>query len=385
MTDSSLFTSSGDAVSSVLPEVNSTLATQSQSAETTSAIYPASTSSTSQGEVESSVALGSMPISTGAESTPSAVTPIEASTAVVSEPIPQVSSSQPPEPAITSAPESETGADASTTSTSNWVPTRIIADTDTGSILTAQTGAVGTQTSGLPRAITPATTTAPGADYGVVTIGFKQELNYPFVVQHDMSSAQIFQYLPSVLTYSFTSDSMFANVSVKSLVPYTAQGINYVITVAEVYFPYEAISSLQSLVLSADSKLYNNPDSTSNKLALMIDPRIPLTGLETESSTTSSASLGNGSMDSGNSSSKSKSGTVGGVVAGASIGTFAYMALMALLFKRYKKKKSVELPPSDSESNLASSEQRPVSFGSGGTRPPISNPVNAQNSLGWSH
>ncbi|KAM9897670.1 hypothetical protein OXX69_010177, partial [Metschnikowia pulcherrima] len=172
---------------------------------------------------------------------------------------------------------------------------------------------------------------------------------------------------------------------VKSLVPYTAQGINYVITVAEVYFPYEAISSLQSLVLSADSKLYNNPDSTSNKLALMIDPRIPLTGLETESSTTSSASLGNGSMDSGNSSSKSKSGTVGGVVAGASIGTFAYMALMALLFKRYKKKKSVELPPSDSESNLASSEQRPVSFGSGGTRPPISNPVNAQNSLGWSH
>ena len=159
------------------------------------------------------------------------------------------------------------------TTVTNWVPSAIIADTETGTLLTAETGAVGTQTSGLPRAITPAATAVPGTDYGVVTIGFKEELNYPFVVKHSLTSAQIFQYLPLVLTYSFTNQAIYANVTVKSLVPYTAAGINYVITVAEVYFPYEAISSLQSFVLSTYSKLYNNPDPTSNKLALLIENR----------------------------------------------------------------------------------------------------------------
>lgn len=200
-----------------------------------------------------------------------------------------------------------------------------------------------------------------------------------------MSSAQIFQFLPGVLTYGFTSDNIFANVSVKSLVPYTAEGVNYVITVAEVYFPSSAITSLQSLVLSPNSRLYNNPDATSKMLALMIDIRVPLTGLQTSSLTKSSSTSGNGSMDSGSGTSSLKSGVVGGVVAGVSIGAFAYMAAMALMFRKYKKRKALALPLSDSESELGSTDPGLISSGSSGARPPISNPVNVQNSLGWTH
>lgn len=56
---------------------------------------------------------------------------------------------------------------------------------------------------GLPRAIAPELTSTPGENYGVVTVGFKSALNYPFVVNNTITSAQIFEYLPGVLTYPF--------------------------------------------------------------------------------------------------------------------------------------------------------------------------------------
>lgn len=273
-----------------------------------------------------------------------------------------------------------------TTSTKNWLPTDIIVESDTSAILTASNTAA-TQTSGLPRAITPASTSSPGEDFTVVTIGFKEALNYPFVVEHSLSSAQIFDYLPQVLTFPFTKASTYENVTVKRLVPYTATGINYVITVAEVYFPSNAVDALQQLVELSESKLYRNPDSTEQKLASLIDNRIPLIDLDTTRGTTSSSSLNNGSMDTSNSPIEKK-GTVAGVATGAAVGTVLYMGVMVLLFRKYKQKKSIELPPSDSESNLGRESRTPSamslpSSGDGSGRPQISEPVNAFNSLGW--
>lgn len=237
----------------------------------------------------------------------------------------------------------------------------------------------------MPKAITPATTASPGPDYEVVTIGFKESLNYPFVVEHSLSSAQIFDYLPLVLTFPFTADSSYSNVTVKRLVPYTASGIDYIITVAEVYFPIEAVSSLQLLVEDTSSKLYRNSDATDAKLASLIDNRIPLTGLDTTATSSATSSDNNGSMDSSNSP-VSKKGVVAGVATGAAAGTIAYMSLMVLLFRRFKKKRNnIELPPSDSESNLEASNQVSAGTPSTENRPPISNPVNTFNSLGWSH
>lgn len=202
-------------------------------------------------------------------------------------------------------------------------------------------------------------------------------------MEHSLSSAQIFDYLPQVLTYPFTDSSSYQNVSVKRLVPYTATGINYVITVAEVYFPSNAVDALQSLVETSESKLYRNTDSTEAALASLIDNRIPLTGLDTDSSTSSSGTDNNGSMDSSNTPIKEK-GTVAGVATGAAIGSVAYMGCMILLFKWFKKRKSIELPPSDSESNFSQEESPSAepSLDSSG-RPRISDPVNTFNSLGW--
>ena len=74
-------------------------------------------------------------------------------------------------------------------------------------------------------------------------------------------------------------------------------------------------------------------------------------------------------------------GTVAGVATGAGLGMILYMSLMAFLFKKFKKRKALELPPSDSESNLGN--QSPVQSNGSGGRPQISQPVNTFNSLGW--
>lgn len=240
--------------------------------------------------------------------------------------------------------------------------------------IVTETGAP-SRTTGLPKAIMPASTASPGNEYQVITVGFKEALNYPFVVNHGISSAQIFDYLPSVLVFPFRDDDVYHSVSVKRLVPYSAPGIDYLITVAEVYFPKDAAVALLQLVERTDSKLYHNPDGTENELSQLIDNRVPVIGLSLATSSGESDTQENGSLGSEDSGGM-KSGTVAGMITGASLGAIAYMSLMILLFKRIQKKRKLALLSSDSESDMSGS----VRLG----RPAISSPVNALNSLGWS-
>lgn len=224
----------------------------------------------------------------------------------------------------------------------------------------------------------------------MIYIGFKESLNYPFVVENSVSSAQIFEYLPKVLQFPFGDAKDYKDTLVSSLVPYHADGIDYAITVAEVYFPTNAVDALSQLVLDDNSKLYRNPHDTEAKLASLIDKRIPIVGLNTDDgSSLGNNDQNNGSYDSSNNPVKKK-GTIAGVATGAAVGSIIYMSLMILLFKRYKKKKALQLPPTDNESSLDWSSQEDShavsnSNGTGLTRPPISEPVNAFNSLGWSN
>lgn len=298
------------------------------------------------------------------------------------EPTPAPSSPAETEPAATEEP--------APSSTKNWLPTQIVAEstsTSGESIAAATTAA--TKTSGLPKAITPAQTASPGKEYSLIYIGFKESLNYPFVVENSLSSAQIFEYLPRVLQFPFGDKKEYKDTIVSSLVPYHADGIEYAITVAEVYFPANAVDALSQLVLDDNSKLYRNPDDTEAKLASLIDKRIPIVGLNTgDGSSLSSSDLNNGSYDSSNNPVKNK-GTIAGVATGAALGSIIYMSLMVLLFKKYKKKRALQLPPSDNESSLDWSSQEDSgvpsnSNGTNSTRPEISEPVNAFNSLGWS-
>lgn len=291
-----------------------------------------------------------------------------------------------------------------TSTTKDWLPSQIIQQTSEVSAITQATEAP-TQTSGLPRAITPATTRTPEDDHELITIGFKSELNYRFVVDHALSSAQIFQYLTPALLYPFGNAEEYENVFVKRLVPYTADGIDYAITVAEVYFPRDSINAIAQFIITPESLLYRNPDPTQKTLANLIDSRIPLKGLDTGANSGSrygaSNTIQNGSLDSSSGSAVNNGGQIAGIAVGSAAACGIYMSLMLLLFKRYKQKKNgLMLPDSESDIGSEADNDRSSSFsalfnrssgsgsGSGtasGERPKISTPVNASNSLGWTN
>ncbi|ODQ79182.1 hypothetical protein BABINDRAFT_149365 [Babjeviella inositovora NRRL Y-12698] len=207
----------------------------------------------------------------------------------------------------------------------------------------------------LPLAIAPAQTIQPNAkQYSLITIGFKGGLNYPFVVNNTLSSAQIIQYLPLVLEFPFgwSSDP---NILVRQLVPFNSPNVNYTITVAEVYFPINSITMLQSYITNPESALYNNSDSTQEALAELIDPLIQITGLilTATSVPTQTVMPENGSM--GIQLNSAEPGThqtskVAGVAVGSVVGCSMYISFMFFLIRRLKmrnmSKKSI-LPAND--------------------------------------
>lgn len=166
--------------------------------------------------------------------------------------------------------------------------------------------------------IAPATESNPQQNYIVITIGFKKGLNYPFVASHCVASAQIFQYLPKTLSYIF--DNNADGVAVKQLVPFQSTSLDYIVTVAEVYFPKDYVSALNQSIQTSYSKFYFNTDPTANSLALLVDSKIPLIGLDTGSGLSSLGSSGSSGSSSSGDQQSSDSGSNG--LSAASSGSF---------------------------------------------------------------
>lgn len=221
-----------------------------------------------------------------------------------------------------------------------WLPTAIIVEPTKSD--TSTTSFNPSITASLPNVIAPAIAVTEPANHTLITIGFTAGLNYVFLVQNPLSSAQIFNFLPLVLKYPFSDttsqqeesstyemgSSSFvlsyqsgsstttlspesvssipivrkkkkkggknsvmstanldlpsignSSIVVKQIVPMIDSSRSYVIAVAEVYFPTEAISSLQELILDTNSTLYNNPQTSLQTLAGLIDSSVPLGGL----------------------------------------------------------------------------------------------------------
>lgn len=191
-------------------------------------------------------------------------------------------------------------------------------------------------------------------NYTVITIGFKSGLNYPFVVAHSLASAQIFQYLPGTLTFPFSEEN---EVAVKQLVPFQSPSLNYIVTIAEVYYPKDWISALNESLQTSYSKFYFNPDATENSLAQLIDVNIPLLGLGGASTRGSSSagatsssgansggtdgfpSSSYGSFDSVQDSHATANKKLGLVGTTSGISAAVYISVLLVGFRMYKQRK----------------------------------------------
>ncbi|CAD6613106.1 XXYS1_4_G0049440.mRNA.1.CDS.1 [Saccharomyces cerevisiae] len=218
-----------------------------------------------------------------------------------------------------------------------WLPTAIIVESsETGPTTASFNPSI---TGSLPNAIEPAVDVSEPINHTLITIGFTAALNYVFLVQNPLSSAQIFNFLPLVLKYPFSNTSSeldnsigelstfilsyrsgsstttlspksisslsvvkkkknqqkknatkssedlyppqvdTSSIAVKKIVPMVDSSKAYIVSVAEVYFPTEAITYLQQLILDENSTLYSNPQTPLRSLAGLIDSGIPLGGL----------------------------------------------------------------------------------------------------------
>lgn len=330
---------------------------------------------------------------------------------------------------------------------SDWLPQTIITQsaepTTEGKSATETTSTgVPTLASTLPRVIAPSGgIPETPEDSTLIQIGFDYSLNYPFIVSHPLSVAQIFQYLPMGLSYGLGIDA--GNVSMRSIEPYQSQSAGYVISVAMAYVPTKFVSTLDAIIHTPTSQLYRNPNRSVNTLMNLIDPSIPLipgtntdannnnnnnnqnqpsngtptqSGADGDSSPSETSVAGindnkagledSGSLDQPVQESAPVSSKTVGIAVGAVAGAVAYGGLMFLVAKKYRQKNRLELEGRDSPylatggpsagqsmrntvvtatSPLGSRHSPPTSLRGGGPIPreQISEPVMSENSLGW--
>ena len=190
-----------------------------------------------------------------------------------------------------------------------------------------------------------------------------------------------------------------------NLQPYdTSKSMGFITTLALLYIPTEMLNQLAVDLHTPNSGIYNNPDPTTATLMSFVNPAIPLiagqpldgTASGNSAAATTTVGAGGGGApfggDSGNSESvKSSSVAIG---TAASAGVVLYGAAMALVARRYRKKRashsrSSSLTGSDPAWMTGAGGFSRNSHGSGSSQgrsirtQQISAPMMAENSLGW--
>ncbi|TKA47652.1 hypothetical protein B0A54_02026 [Friedmanniomyces endolithicus] len=263
---------------------------------------------------------------------------------------------------------------------------------------------------------------SPAPNMTLIQIGFNYGLNYPFVVNSENATAQVFAYLPQGIAYGLGLSTK--QVVMNALLPYdTSRSSGFIATLAQAYVPSDQVSNLGASLHAPTGNLYQNPDPTVKTLMNMINPVIPLIPgalMENGSPTstynpaaTTSAAAGDGAPIGGDSgSSQPVQGKSVGIGVGAVAGAAIYAAAMVYVARRYRqKRKSHERAssiPTAGEMSQASGGgmggyfmsganglRSPTASGGRGSRHSdgsggpsvrdqgISHPIMAENSLGW--
>ncbi|KAK5679207.1 multicopy suppressor of a budding defect [Elasticomyces elasticus] len=294
--------------------------------------------------------------------------------------------------------------------------------------IATQSGTSTAASSGLPSQM-PRLVQPPGGmphaapNTTLIQIGFNYELNYPFVVNSNNATAQVFAYLPQGIAYGLGISSR--EVKMNALLPYdTSKRHGFITTLAQAYVPSDKVTDLGSALITPVGPFYQNPDNTVATLMNMINPMIPLIpGASVDSDSPSSAenpaattsgSTGDGAPIGGDSgSSQQVQGKSVGIGVGAVAGAAIYAAAMVYVARRYRQKRknhqrASSIPTAGEMSQTsgggmggyfmsgANGRGSPSasggrgsrnSAGSGGGRSVreqgISHPIMAENSLGW--
>jgi hypothetical protein len=261
----------------------------------------------------------------------------------------------------------------------------------------------------MPKVITPpGGNTIKPVNTTLCQIGFTHELNYGFVSSNPSSAGQIFQFLPIGTAYGLTIDTI--SVKMYNIQPYdTSKSLGYITTLALLYVPSDQVNQLGVDLHTPNSPLYRHPDLTVRTLMSFINPAIPLIAGQPMDG---SSSIVNGAGGASVNGATATPGTTGGAnpfgsdasnsapakasavgIAGAVVcGVAVYGAAMALVARRYRKKRlahrrasSTSNPQwmSGADGDRNSRGSNTSSQGRSIQTAQISAPVRTENSLGW--
>ncbi|MCJ1303337.1 hypothetical protein MMC08_006145, partial [Hypocenomyce scalaris] len=138
----------------------------------------------------------------------------------------------------------------------------------------------------------------------------------------------------------------------QTLQPYdTSESLNYITTLAMAYIPSDMVDNLSLDLHTPPSKLYNNPDGSTNTLMSMINPSVPImagsaigdtssSGTGSAAASSSAAIVQDGSpLGAGAGNSSPVKGTSVGIGVGVVAGAAAYGAAMFFVARRYRKRR----------------------------------------------
>ncbi|KEI38107.1 uncharacterized protein L969DRAFT_568086 [Mixia osmundae IAM 14324] len=191
----------------------------------------------------------------------------------------------------------------------------------------------------------------------MVSILFGSSLSWPWLVQTPDASAQIFAFMPNLLSSALNlSTGLISTVALQAYQPQTFNETNNnMLSLWLGYVPATSVSYLAAQIKTPSSPLYTNSSGIQHELAMAINPTLPITAFSStsDSSTPSDESTG------GASSSSSSSATTSTSTVGAVVGSFGAVVLLvgAALTLKTRRRRMAEQVSSTSQSYGATMSQ----------------------------
>ncbi|KAI4218785.1 MAG: hypothetical protein L6R36_008753 [Xanthoria steineri] len=120
------------------------------------------------------------------------------------------------------------------------------------------------------------------ADTTRIQVGFLQALNYAFVVNHEVTQEQIFDFLPPGIAYGLGIP--VENVLMETLKADNSRDLPYIRTLALAFIPKDQVDNLYLHLHTPAHPIYHNPNASISQLMSFIDPSVaiqadnPMTG-----------------------------------------------------------------------------------------------------------
>jgi len=179
--------------------------------------------------------------------------------------------------------------------------------------------------------------------FTIISILFNQELNWPFVVSNQISSSQIFAYLPVIITTALGlgADSLIT-FALQVYVPSTYQSAADSIDLGTMwlgYIPSDQVDTLAAQIKAKQSPFYTGvPDAVAQALASRVVSGFPINSVadpNAKKGNNGSSGPSGGSSAEG----KARQDAIIGVV--SALGTIALLVLAVLVYRSFQRRREL--------------------------------------------